>query len=71
MQGLIKTIYSPEENSLENDDDIQGLAREACRESIQILKEPEKSQAKPAIKVLCAFIATTRAFSSPPQSNVP
>ncbi|KAF8347787.1 Dos2-interacting transcription regulator of RNA-Pol-II-domain-containing protein [Amanita rubescens] len=59
MQELIKTIYSPEESSLESDDDIQGLAREACSECIQILKEPEKSQAKPAIKVLCAFIATT------------
>lgn len=70
MQELIKTIYSSEESSLENDDDIQGLAREACNECIQILKEPEKSQAKPAIKVLCAFISTTRAFSSPTQSNI-
>jgi DNA repair/transcription protein MET18/MMS19 len=41
-------------------EDIQGLAREACEECIQILREPEKSQAKPAIKVLCAFISATR-----------
>ena len=66
MQELIRAIYSPEESSLQNDEDIDGLAREACNECIQILKEPEKSQAKPAIKVLCAFIATTRAFFHPP-----
>ncbi|KAM6497040.1 ARM repeat-containing protein [Amanita muscaria] len=59
MQELIKVIYSAEESSLENDEDIQGLARDACNECLQILKEPEKSQAKPATKVLCAFITTT------------
>ncbi|KAK2463614.1 hypothetical protein APHAL10511_004365 [Amanita phalloides] len=59
VQELIKTIYDSDESSLENDEDIQGLAREACSECIQILEEPEKSQAKPAIKVLCAFITTT------------
>ncbi|KAF8623217.1 hypothetical protein AX15_006454 [Amanita polypyramis BW_CC] len=59
VQELIKTIYLPEESSLENDEDIQGLAREACSECIQILEEPEKSQAKPAIKIICAFITTT------------
>jgi DNA repair/transcription protein MET18/MMS19 len=47
-----------------NTEDIQGLAREACEECIRILQEPEKSQAKPAIKVLCAFISTTRSFFS-------
>lgn len=66
MQSLIKVIYSPEGSSLDSDVDIGGLARDACDECIQILKEPEKSQAKPAIKVLCAFIATTRAFFHPP-----
>ena len=60
MQVLIKTIYAEEEVALESDEDIQGLARDACEECINILKEPEKSQAKPATKVLCAFISTTR-----------
>ena len=31
---------------------------------MQILREPEKSQAKHAIKVLCAFMSTTREFVS-------
>lgn len=60
VQVLIKTIYAEEEAAVESDEDIQGLARDACQECIDILKEPEKSQAKPATKVLCTFISTTR-----------
>jgi DNA repair/transcription protein MET18/MMS19 len=63
MQILVKTIYADEEAAVESNDDIQGLARDACEECIQILKEPEKSQAKPAIKILCTFMSTTRASS--------
>ncbi|KZT07275.1 ARM repeat-containing protein [Laetiporus sulphureus 93-53] len=59
-QVLIQTIYSTDESENQSDkEDLQGLAKEACEECIQILREPEKSQAKPAIKVLCAFMATT------------
>ena len=57
-QVLIKTRYADEVT----DADLDGLAKDACAECIQILKEPEKSQAKPAIKVLCAFMSTTRQF---------
>ncbi|RDB23653.1 MMS19 nucleotide excision repair [Hypsizygus marmoreus] len=60
---LVETIYSHEEDALESNDDIQGLARDACEECIHILREPEKSSAKPAIKVLCAFMATTPSVS--------
>jgi DNA repair/transcription protein MET18/MMS19 len=59
-QELIKVIYADNTSDPGADDDIDGLAREACEECIQILKEPEKSQAQPAIKVLCAFMSTTR-----------
>lgn len=58
VQVLVQTIYSGTEDM--DDQDIQGLARDACEECIRILKEPEKSQAKPAMKVLCAFVSTTR-----------
>ena len=60
MQVLIKTIYADDSENKDSDEDIAGLAKEACEECIQILREPEKSQAKPAIKVLCAFMSTTR-----------
>ena len=60
MQVLIKTIYSSEEGENKAGEDIEGLAKDACEECIQILREPEKSQAKPAIKVMCAFMETTR-----------
>ncbi|PBK72546.1 ARM repeat-containing protein [Armillaria solidipes] len=59
-QSLVKTIYSAE-SRIEGDaeTDIEGLAQDACEECIKILREPEKSQARPAIKVLCAFMSTT------------
>ncbi|KAK7040568.1 MMS19 nucleotide excision repair [Favolaschia claudopus] len=56
IQALVKTIHSEDDSQ---DEEMQGLARDACEECIGILREPEKSQAKPAIKVLCAFMATT------------
>lgn len=59
----MKTIYETDEPS-GDDTDLQGLAREACEECIGILKEPEKSQAKPAAKILCAFMSTTRKSTS-------
>ena len=59
-QILVKTIYTDEEAAVESNEDIQGLARDACSECINILKEPEKTQARAATKVLCAFMSTTR-----------
>ncbi|KAF7370205.1 ARM repeat-containing protein [Mycena sanguinolenta] len=56
MQALVVTIHAEDDAQ---DADLQGLARDACEECITILREPEKSQAKPAIKVLCAFMSTT------------
>ncbi|KAF8909296.1 Dos2-interacting transcription regulator of RNA-Pol-II-domain-containing protein [Gymnopilus junonius] len=58
-QILVKTIYADEEAAVEFNEDIQGLARNVCEECLQILKEPEKSQAKPATKILGAFMLTT------------
>ncbi|KAJ4473637.1 ARM repeat-containing protein, partial [Lentinula aciculospora] len=61
-QNLVKTIYASQ--SAEGmESDIDGVAREACEECIAILREPEKSQAKPAIRVLCAFMSTTPSVS--------
>jgi len=60
-QILVKTIYGTDELNV-NDTDVQGLAREACEECIGVLKEPEKSQARPAAKILCAFMSTTREY---------
>lgn len=58
-QILVKTIYGTDELNVD-DAGVQGLVREACEECIGILKEPEKSQARPAAKILCAFMSTTR-----------
>lgn len=66
-QILVRTIYADEEAAVESNDDIQGLARDACTECINILKEPEKTQARAATKVLCAFMSTTRTQGSYPE----
>lgn len=58
LQVLIKTIYTPSESE-ETQVEIQGLAKDACEECITILREPEKSQARPATRILCSFMATT------------
>lgn len=59
-QVLIRTIYGGSDTAQPEDQEIEGLAKDACEECIRILKEPEKSQAKPAMKVICAFVSTTR-----------
>ena len=61
-QVLIQTIYATHDYDQLPDEEIEGLAKDACDECLKILKEPEKSQAKPAIKVLCAFMSTTRTY---------
>ena len=61
-QVLIQTIYATHDHDQPSDEEIEGLAKDACDECLKILKEPEKSQAKPAIKVLCAFMSTTRTY---------
>ncbi|KAI0333855.1 ARM repeat-containing protein [Cubamyces sp. BRFM 1775] len=58
-QVLIQTIYSASEAERADSAEIEGLAKDACEECMQILREPEKSQAQHAIKVLCAFMSTT------------
>lgn len=62
-QILIQVIYAEgADGGLTDSQEIEGLAKEACDECLRILKEPEKSQAKPATKVLCAFMSTTRMY---------
>ncbi|KAJ7227826.1 RNAPII transcription regulator C-terminal-domain-containing protein [Mycena haematopus] len=56
IQALVVTIHAEDDAQ---DEDLEGLAHDVCEECISILREPEKSQAKPAIKVLCAFMTTT------------
>ncbi|THU86243.1 ARM repeat-containing protein [Dendrothele bispora CBS 962.96] len=62
-QDLVKTIYSDNSDGQAEDQEIEGLAKDVCEECITILREPDKSQAKSAIKVLCAFTSTTPAIS--------
>ncbi|KAJ6592258.1 ARM repeat-containing protein [Mycena vulgaris] len=57
VQALVVTIHAADDTDATGE--VQGLARDACEECVGILREPEKSQAKPAIKVLCAFMTTT------------
>ena len=59
FQAVVKTIHTA--NSVVHQEP-QGFAYEVCEECIHVLQEPEKSQAKPAMKVICALLETTRMF---------
>lgn len=41
---------------------IDGIGKHIVEESLEYIKEPEKSKAKPAVKVMSALIGTTRQF---------
>ena len=62
FQVLVQTIYSATRGEQDDNAAIEGLAKDASDECMEILREPEKSQAKHAIKVICAFMSTTRTF---------
>lgn len=63
-QVLVKTIYEGQDVQV---DDVQGFAKGITQECLDILKQPEKSQARHAIKTICTLLSTTRRWSAPIQ----
>ena len=57
VQVLIRTLYKGLDES--EGGEIQGLVEEICKECMDLMGEPEKSQAIPASKVAAAMIGTT------------
>lgn len=60
-QTLIQVIYASVDD-VSSDDPPEGLGKHIVEECLDVLKEPEKSKAKPAVKVLAALVKTTRQF---------
>ncbi|KAI0686671.1 ARM repeat-containing protein [Cytidiella melzeri] len=58
-QVLVRTIYDTHDSQTAQDEDVQGFAKDVSEECIKILREPEKNQAKHAIKVICVFVSST------------
>lgn len=56
-QVLVKTIYGDQDVQI---DGFKGFAKGITQECLDILKQPEKSQARHAIKTICALLSTTR-----------
>lgn len=56
-QAMVKTIYEGQDVQI---DDVKGFARIITQECLDILKQPEKSQARHATKTICALSSTTR-----------
>ena len=63
-QVLIRTIYGSKETSEDTSETLSGLAKEICDECLELMKEPEKSQAIPASKVMASLIGTTGKYDS-------
>ncbi|KIJ55124.1 hypothetical protein M422DRAFT_23773 [Sphaerobolus stellatus SS14] len=57
-QTLIQVIYPIGETD-SSKDAPEGLGKQIVEECLEFLKEPEKSKAKPAIKVMAALVHTT------------
>ncbi|KAJ8590123.1 ARM repeat-containing protein [Rhizopogon salebrosus TDB-379] len=64
LQVLVKTIHADTSRDTESEDSIASLARDICNECMQTLKEPEKAQARAAMKVICAFAVADGPLSS-------
>ncbi|KAG2141268.1 ARM repeat-containing protein [Suillus clintonianus] len=64
LQVLVRTIHADKSQDAVSEDSITGLARDMCNECMQALKEPEKAQARAAMKVICAFAGADTPLSS-------
>ncbi|KAG8771304.1 hypothetical protein FRC12_003699 [Ceratobasidium sp. 428] len=62
LTTLLLVLYQDNTQTQPTVDTIDGLADEVITECLRILKEPEKSQAQHAIKIVNACLATTRKF---------
>ena len=61
-QVMVKTIHVDHDVQI---DDFEGFAKGVTQECLDILKQPEKSQARHAIKTICALLPTTRELCTP------
>jgi len=61
-QAMVKTIHVDHDVQI---NDFKGFAKGVTQECLDILKQPEKSQARHAIKTICALFPTTRKSNTP------
>ncbi|KAG9103692.1 hypothetical protein FRC06_008809 [Ceratobasidium sp. 370] len=64
LTTLLLVLYQDKTKSPQPSDAIDGLAEEVITECLRILREPEKSQAQHAIKIVNACLATTPTICS-------
>lgn len=55
-QVLVRTTYEGQDVQV---DDVKGFAGTITQECLDILKQPEKSQARHAVKTVCTLLSTT------------
>jgi DNA repair/transcription protein MET18/MMS19 len=68
VQTLIKTIYSDSTKQDEEAEGMKGLITDICDECADMLREPDRSQSKAAIKIVCSLLQTTSEY--PPRIYV-
>ena len=56
----MQTIYASGSDEETTIGELEGLIAEVSKECLDLMSEPEKSQAVPATKVMASLIGTTR-----------
>ncbi|KLO19073.1 ARM repeat-containing protein [Schizopora paradoxa] len=59
LRVLVKTLYEVPDETLSNASEPKGLVSDILSECVELLNEPEKSQAIPASKVVASLIGST------------
>ena len=60
LRALVKSLYEVPKETADNVDEPKGLVSDILSECVELLNEPEKSQAIPASKVVASLVGATR-----------
>ena len=63
IQEVVRTVYGQNDKA-EEVSEPRGIVTEISDECLELMNEPEKSQAIPACKVVASLIGTTRTSST-------
>jgi DNA repair/transcription protein MET18/MMS19 len=60
IESFVDTVHSEHDDKPDGNDEVEGIVHAVCQDCIQALREPEKNQARSAVKILCVFASSKR-----------